>query len=387
MNRRILVVSDIHSNLEAFEAGWADAAKHGPYEAKLSAGDAIGYCSDPNPVLERLRVEGFEYVLGDHEEGIIGIYKEVQNLPKKDRQNRLLAFAQKCSSEREMQKRYVDCFNDYAIVAAVLNAAELTEENIEYLRGLSNKPFVDPKGMFAMVHGSFAGSIRGNPRHVVEGVYVTNEKEAAQAMEALMFFGGELTREEGFFMPNQLPEERENSNVAKLVDFKKGTQHVPIGIVGHTHIPMFSTCALPLANIKGVYKGYVHDFLRADPEDLELNRYFKGDTPKVGVNVNDLPKEVNRDAPDWFKVGYEGYASFDDLLRSVFLRKFLVNPGSVGQPRNGSPKARYMIIDLGENGDVEFRFKEVEYDVATTQRKMREKRYPEPLIARLEQGR
>ncbi len=48
-------------------------------------------------------------------------------------------------------------------------------------------------------------------------------------------------------------------------------------------------------------------------------------------------------------------------------RTQVINPGSVGQPRDGDPRCAYAVID---NGKVEFR--RVEYDVDATLRQMRE---------------
>jgi predicted phosphodiesterase len=61
----------------------------------------------------------------------------------------------------------------------------------------------------------------------------------------------------------------------------------------------------------------------------------------------------------------------------------LLNPGSVGQPRDGDPRAAYLLLDL-EAHTVSFR--RAEYDVARTQREMREAGLPEMLAARLELG-
>ena len=61
----------------------------------------------------------------------------------------------------------------------------------------------------------------------------------------------------------------------------------------------------------------------------------------------------------------------------------LLNPGSVGQPRDGDPRAAYLLLDLDAERAV---FRRVEYDVERTQREMREAGLPEMLAARLELG-
>ena len=62
----------------------------------------------------------------------------------------------------------------------------------------------------------------------------------------------------------------------------------------------------------------------------------------------------------------------------------LVNPGSVGQPRDGLPTASYGVWDV----DAEtFEFRRVRYDIKGAQRAIRKARLPERFALRLESGR
>src|SRR5262245_42493300 len=65
-------------------------------------------------------------------------------------------------------------------------------------------------------------------------------------------------------------------------------------------------------------------------------------------------------------------------------RKLLVNPGSVGQPRDGDPRASFAIWDADR---ARIEFYRVEYDVQRTQEKMRAAELPTYLIDRLAHGR
>ena len=65
-------------------------------------------------------------------------------------------------------------------------------------------------------------------------------------------------------------------------------------------------------------------------------------------------------------------------------KKMLANPGSVGQPRDGDPRASFAIWDP-DHGRMEFY--RVEYDIRLTQKKMREAQLPGYLIERLAHGR
>lgn len=71
-------------------------------------------------------------------------------------------------------------------------------------------------------------------------------------------------------------------------------------------------------------------------------------------------------------------------LRIEPARRYLLNPGSIGQPRDGDPRAAFAIADL-EHQTVEFW--RVPYDISAVQARMREAKLPEPLIQRLAVGR
>jgi predicted phosphodiesterase len=64
--------------------------------------------------------------------------------------------------------------------------------------------------------------------------------------------------------------------------------------------------------------------------------------------------------------------------------KYLVNPGSVGQPRDGDPRASYAIVDTAA---MRITFVRLDYNVAITQEKVLAAGLPEPLARRLSTGR
>jgi len=61
----------------------------------------------------------------------------------------------------------------------------------------------------------------------------------------------------------------------------------------------------------------------------------------------------------------------------------IINPGSVGQPRDGNPQASYGIIETDEAA---VHFRRVTYDVGSIQAQMKEFQFPERLIKRLGYG-
>lgn len=64
-------------------------------------------------------------------------------------------------------------------------------------------------------------------------------------------------------------------------------------------------------------------------------------------------------------------------------RRALINPGSVGQPRDGVPTASYLVIDTDRR---EVRWRRAAYDIAATQGAMRTAGLPSRLVERLDYG-
>ena len=73
-----------------------------------------------------------------------------------------------------------------------------------------------------------------------------------------------------------------------------------------------------------------------------------------------------------------------DEMRLSGNKRYLVNPGSVGQPRDGDPQAAFLIYDAREQTVV---FHRVEYDIAACQDKIIRAGLPARLAERLSQGR
>jgi predicted phosphodiesterase len=75
---------------------------------------------------------------------------------------------------------------------------------------------------------------------------------------------------------------------------------------------------------------------------------------------------------------------FDDMPMELSLtRKYLINPGSVGQPRDGDKRASYVIYDSSEQA---IELKRVVYDIKTTQKLIITKKYSKWLAYRLAYG-
>lgn len=122
---RALIVSDIHSNLQALDAVLADAEEAGGYDVVWFLGDLVGYGSDPGACVDRLRALPHVGVAGNHDHAVTG-------------------------------KLNPDLFNGAARAAALWTTQQLSDDAMQYLAAL---PEVRQAGQFTHVHGSLRDPI------------------------------------------------------------------------------------------------------------------------------------------------------------------------------------------------------------------------------------
>lgn len=72
------------------------------------------------------------------------------------------------------------------------------------------------------------------------------------------------------------------------------------------------------------------------------------------------------------------------VLRLLPKARYLLNPGSIGQPRDGDPRAAFAIVDLQQH---KVEFWRTPYEVSSVQERMARAGAPEALISRLAFGR
>lgn len=243
---KALIVSDIHSNLEAFQSVIADADGRGGFNEIWSLGDLVGYGPDPSAVINLLRQHQHKAVIGNHDLASIG-------------------------------KLSLEAFNPHAKEANLWTGKQLSADERAYL---GKQPRIIEEGEFLMCHGS--------PRDPVWEYVV--------------------------------------SISAAVASFNHFDTHRCL--LGHSHIPF-------ICRPKG-----------------DSNAEFQ--TPQLGV-----PLSLNTD-------------------------RMIINPGGIGQPRDGDPRASYALYDSEPETLTHHR---VEYEIETTQDKMRAHKLPEFLIERLEFGR
>ncbi len=142
---------------------------------------------------------------------------------------------------------------------------------------------------------------------------------------------------------------------------------------------------LPMLKIDGD-KTYVHAtpyeprmwYYITSIEEAAFNFQFF-DTSFCFVGHTHIPVTIALDGEKKINVSQDNLLDFskeDDT-------HYLINVGSVGQPRDRNPKASYGILDT-ESGT--FTLRRINYDIKKCQAKMRKHKLPEFLIARLEEG-
>jgi diadenosine tetraphosphatase ApaH/serine/threonine PP2A family protein phosphatase len=91
--------------------------------------------------------------------------------------------------------------------------------------------------------------------------------------------------------------------------------------------------------------------------------------------------------PALFRLNKNGVCSFSkfspDSAVGLGEERLIINPGAVGQPRDGDPRASYAIYDSGARP---VRLRRVPYDITAAQAKMVGLRLPMRLVARLSRG-
>jgi predicted phosphodiesterase len=147
---RVLLISDIHANLEALEAALEAVPAH---DTVINLGDVVGYGASPNEACDRSRELGQVFVRGNHDKACSGISG-------------------------------IDDFNPIAATAASWTQQQLTPENLDWVRSL-------PQGPVQLGGAQDIQIVHGSP--LDEDEYLLVIREALQPLiktqAAVTFFG------------------------------------------------------------------------------------------------------------------------------------------------------------------------------------------------------
>jgi diadenosine tetraphosphatase ApaH/serine/threonine PP2A family protein phosphatase len=147
---RVLILSDIHGNLEALQACLAHAPER---DLVVNLGDIVGYGASPNEVTARSRDLGGLIIRGNHDKACTGLME-------------------------------IDDFNPIATAAALWTREALEPENLEWLKAL-------PAGPRPVEQVPGVQCVHGSP--LDEDEYLVVMRDAVEPLEEvevpLTFFG------------------------------------------------------------------------------------------------------------------------------------------------------------------------------------------------------
>lgn len=187
---------------------------------------------------------------------------------------------------------------------------------------------------------------------------------------------------------------KEKSNIVIIGNHDYAVQDITLGEKFNHHAKVALNWTI--ANLSNSSMEYLRDlpymvieesvcFVHASPKEPDTWRY-----------ITNMDEAVS--AFDYFdsQVCFVGHTHFPvivtnqgELLEKSVIKfqkniRYLINVGSVGQPRDGNNRSCYGIFDSKIK---RFEMRRVKYNIALTQKKMRKAKLPDYLIERLSAGR
>jgi diadenosine tetraphosphatase ApaH/serine/threonine PP2A family protein phosphatase len=143
--------------------------------------------------------------------------------------------------------------------------------------------------------------------------------------------------------------------------------------------------ALPAVTLAGAYtlahgspRSPVWEYITTPQNATENFGFFDTDVCFIGHTHVAMGAILREEGPM-----AEVFPLVDGQVIDLLAGRHLVNPGSVGQPRDRDPRAAYAILDTDLGSLTAHR---VEYDIAATQRQMAMANLPDVLVTRLSHG-
>lgn len=397
---RYAIFTDVHANLEALEAVLAkidELAQEEPIDQIWFLGDLVGYGPNPNECITTLRARTDVIIAGNHDWAAVG-------------------------------KIDLEDFSEAARISAEWTAQQLTEEHREFL---ANLPERIEREDCILVHGSPYGPL---------WEYLTSEVLAERSFENFSTrycFVGHTHVPVIFQQPydfSQAPtvplddnqtndivdtadevDEVDDDDTAELVAVRptqqtsqSTTPNQPASL--QTVADAADTLAeaqqkraddepdLPAAQLTPQEARAVSSNDQKPPETPEP---VDGEDEAAEAVQETTPEEQIQNAEERLNEEIEELLSLLGLSQSMVSvtnemiippegqwqapdnYRAIINPGGVGQPRDGNPHAAFMIYDT-ERG---FTFYRIAYPIEKTQKKIVEAGLPPYLAARLAYGR
>lgn len=324
---RIAIVSDIHANLAAFEAVLAHAKSIG-YDRMVCLGDVVGYGPDPVECIDLVREHCEWSLLGNHD--FAALY-EPSNFNKAARE--AVFWTRSETLEGGWMRRQ--------IAAALAASQPAPADRDRVVADFETKQRERVDFMF-----------RISPRKVLLDRYICVHASPSRPVNEYLF--AEDVNDNGSKLPR-------NFRLLTLPG-SDGRDRPASALVGHTHCPGF--------------------ILEEPPDPVEVARREAEATATAasaegpGASFSALLREESdrygSNRYDWvpFPMGVGQWTPTEDDMPEGC--RFILNPGSVGQPRDHDPRSSYVMLETDDAGGRDrFTFHRVAYDVARTQERIR----------------
>ena len=351
---RYAIFTDIHANLEALETVLAridELSKEKPIEQIWFLGDLVGYGPNPNECIDTLRQRTDVIIAGNHDWAAVG-------------------------------KLDLEDFSAAARISAEWTAQELTEEHREFLRNLPERLEI---GACTLVHGSPYGPL---------WEYLTSEVLAERSFQ---YFNSRFclvghTHVPVIFLQPHNATKSLDSRVDSRQDEEETGEMAAVVLTSQKaeaaeNALQSSPSSTPASGENGMDG-------ESEEEDSDFVAYEIVEKPTTQDVIQNAEDRLNNEIEELLEL--LGLSQSMVQITNEMLEppegcweppqghRAIVNAGGVGQPRDGDPRAAFMIYD-SEQGT--FEFYRLAYDFEKTQEKIIQAGLPQYLAVRLAYGR
>ncbi|MBX5455882.1 MAG: metallophosphoesterase family protein [Thermogemmatispora sp.] len=393
---RYAVFSDIHANLEALEAVLAkidEISKEKPIDQIWFLGDLVGYGPDPNACISLLRERTDVIIAGNHDWAAVN-------------------------------KIDLDDFSAAARISAEWTAQQLTEEHREFLANLPERLDI---GDVTLVHGSPYGPL---------WEYLTSEvlaERSFQYFSSRFCFVGHTHIPVIFQQPmsvNKADSSGASGERAQETAFAATAAEADESSTGNSGSERSAPASLGEGESLDLTEEEAAEEMqeavtktaapattreaasveqasadeqtpRTEPNELEQEGEYADIVAALEAIESRTSEEKIVSAEDRLNSEIEELLALLGLSQSMIKvtnemltppeghwdppagYRAIINPGGVGQPRDGDPRAAFMIYDT----EAGFEFYRVPYDIKKTQEKIIKAGLPQYLAIRLAYGR
>ena len=391
---RYAIFTDIHANLEALETVLAkidELSKEEPIDQTWFLGDLVGYGPNPNECIDLLRERTDVIIAGNHDWAAVG-------------------------------KLDLDDFSAAARISAEWTAEQLTEEHREFLRNLPERLEI---GECTLVHGSPYGPLweyltsevlaersfqHFSSRFCVVGhthvpvIFQQPDTRLEEPTERLDALGHEetaemasvvLTSQKTSAAESAYPEsehapnahEKESSTQAALATPEPESTAEPVREAEELPEQAETPDEQTLTRED-------EESANTEAEGKEFAAYEITDTTTPEDDIQNAEGRLNDEIEELLellglsqsmvKITNEMIEPPEGHWEPPQGYRAIINPGGVGQPRDGDPRAAFMIYDSARGT---FDFYRIPYSFENTQEKIIQAGLPQYLAVRLAYGR